>query len=1042
MLTELAIKKRAVTLFFCILLLLGGIAAFFSMGWLEDPEFTVKTAAIVTPYPGASAEEVELEVTDLLERALQEMSQVDELYSISRAGLSIIRVDIKSEYWSDRLPQVWDEMRSKIADAQPFLPPGAGEPDIGDDFGFVYGFLASISSRDFAYAELENFAKDFEKELSVIPGVSRVVLWGVQDRVIYVDISQQQFSQLGLTPAELVQTLQQQNMVVDAGSIDSPRQRFRVAPTGTFASPENIGELTIVASQLSRARERDVPTATNRTDQIIRLQDFAEISVGYREPPAAIMRHNGVPSIAFAVSNVAGANVVEVGRAIDKRMNELIAELPIGVEVNKISWQADIVEDSIRDFMVNLIMAIAIVLLILTVPMGFRLGVIIGTSLLFTILGTFLLMGALGIDLHRMSLGALVIALGMMVDNSIVVADGFIVRLQKGMDRVRAATDAATQPSFPLLGATVIAVMAFYPVFASVEDAGEYLRDLFTVVAIALLFSWVISMTLTPLMCIELLPDPKPNESKDAYGGAIYGGFRRLLRIAIGWRLTFIASLVVLLVLAMQLFAGLPQQFFPDSARTQFLIDYWAPEGTRIQSVGANLESIEAKVLRYEGVVSVSSFIGQGPPRFYLPVDSEFPYPSYANLVINTETSADVAAIVADLEPWLDANTPEAMTRVRLYGLGPSDTWPLEARFSGPQEADLAVLRELGEQGKSILEATPLAKEIRTDMRQRVRRLEVDFNDTRARWANIDRTAIADSTRRAHDGLNVGLYREGDTLIPIMVRLVEDERQDLSGLDVLQVAAPNDTRTVALSQVTNFVGFRWEDPLIIRHNRRRAIAVQASPDVVTFPTLHAAVVADFEAIELPSGFDFMWDGEYRSTVEAQQSLIPGVIPAVAIMLFLIIYLFNGFRPAAIILLAIPFIFIGIAPALFATQVPFGFVALLGAMSLSGMMIKNSIVLLDQINIELEEGRAPYAAVVEAAVSRLRPVVLAAATTVLGVIPLLTDVFWVGMAITIMAGLTAGTILTLVLVPSLYALLYRISVPPIGEAPTPLPSMAG
>ncbi|MDJ0686014.1 MAG: efflux RND transporter permease subunit [Alphaproteobacteria bacterium] len=1037
-LPEIAIEKRNVTYFFGILLLVGGIGSFFSLGWLEDPEFTVKTAAIVTAYPGASAEEVELEVTDRLEIALQELTQLDELYSISRAGLSIIRVDIKSEYFADRLPQVWDEMRSKIEDATPSLPPGAAPPEISDDWGFVYGFLFALTSAGYTPAELEEYAKHIKKELSVVQGVARVELWGVQDRVVYVDVSQQQLSQLGLTPTDLSLILEQQNMVLDAGSIDSPVQRFRVTPTGTFASPEEIGELTFTATLASAAagvlqrgqtaqtgRPATTQSQPSRFEQLIQLKDIATVTQGYQEPPSTLMWHNGKPAIGISMAGVDGANIVEVGKRIDKRLNELMLDLPVGVEVDKISWQSDIVDAAIVDFMINLAMAVVIVLVVLTLPMGWRMGVIIGSGLILTILGTLVFLAVFGIDLHRMSLGALVIALGMMVDNCIVVADGFVVRLQQGMDRKQAAIESARTPSFSLLGATIIAVMAFYPIFSSPEDAGEYCKDLFTVVGISLIFSWVVSMTFTPLQCIDLLPSPKPGEETEAYSGALYRGFRKVVTGAIRARFPVVGVLVGLLVVAMVGFQGLPQQFFPDSARPQFLVDYWAPEGTRIQTVSEDLKAIEAKMLEDERIESVSIFIGQGPPRFYLPVESEFPYETYANIVVNTRSSDDVGPVVETLEPWMKDSVPEALTRVRLYGLGPSDTWKFEARFSGPQQADPAILRDLADQGKAILEASPLAKEINTDMRNRVRRLEIEYNEARARWANISRVAIAESTKRAFDGQQVGLYREGDTLIPIKLRLVEQERGNIGELDVLQISSSMSSDTIPLSQVTDTIGMRWEDPIIIRYQRRRANTVQASPKGVTFPTLYDSVVEEFEKIELPPGYELFWDGELKSTADAQAALIPGVIPAAVIVLFIIVYLYNAFRPPLIILLTIPFVFIGISPALLATQVPFGFVALLGAMSLSGMMIKNAIVLLDEIEIGLENGLSRYDAVVNAAVARLRPVVLAAATTVLGVIPLLQDVFWVGMAITIMAGLTAGTIMVLVLVPVLYCIFYRV-----------------
>ena len=1039
-LTSLAIEKRALTYFTVLILFVGGIGSFMTLGWLEDPEFTVKTAAIVTVYPGASAQEVELEVTDRIEQAIQEMPQLKELYSISRAGLSIIRVDMKPEYTSNKLQQVWDEMRGKIKDVEPLLPPGAGEPDVGDDFGFVYGFLMALTSSGFTDAELERYAKHLKKELSVVPGVDRVTLWGVRDRAVYVNISQQQLTQLGLTPADLQLTLIRQNMVVDAGSIDSQGQRFRIAPTGTFSSPEEIGELTFAANfgseigrtiQSASGNQEPGQSGLSAFEGLVKLRDVATVESSYLDPPMTLMRHNGKPAIAIALANVSGVNIVEVGKRIDKRLAELMQEIPTGVEMERISWQSDVVDKSIKEFMISLAEAVAIVLVVLAIPMGWRMGVIIGSGLIFTILGTFILMAVFGIDLHRMSLGALIIALGMMVDNSIVVADGFVVRLKKGMERKQAAMESAGLPAFPLFGATIIAILAFYPIYASVNDAGEYCADLFVVVGISLVFSWVVSMTFTPVQCMELIPGPKEGEAEETYGGRFYDGFRRFLGFSIAGKYPFVGTLTGVLVAALIGFTTLPQQFFPDSARPQFLVDYWAPEGTSIQRVGEDLKVIEARLRADDRVLSVSTFIGQGPPRFYLPVESEFPYSTYANIIVNTRSSDDVSAVVSRVEPWMNDNVPQALTRVRLYGLGPSDTWKFEARFTGPQEADMEVLRELGEKGKAILRESPLAKEVRTDMRNRVRRLEPSYDEARGRWANITRTDLADATKRAYDGQFVGQYREGDTLIPIMLRLTEDERNNLSNINVLQVMSSLAIESVPLSAVVKDVAFKWEDPIIIRYQRRRANTVQASPDGVTFPSLFATVKEKFESIELPLGYELSWDGERKSTLEAQQALLPGVIPVVVVMLFIIVYLFNAFRPPLIILIIIPFIFIGIAPALIATQVPFGFVALLGAMSLAGMMIKNGIVLLDEINAQLELGKDRYMAVVEAAASRMRPVGLAAATTVLGVAPLLQDAFWVGMAITIMAGLTVGTVLTLVLLPVLYSIFYGVK-RPTGE----------
>jgi len=1024
-LAQLAIEKRAVSYFAMFLLLAGGIASFFSLGQLEDPEFSVKTAAVTTYYPGASPKEVELEVTDLLAQAIQEMPQVDYIYSTSRAGVSSIKIDLKQEYWSDRLPQAWDELRKKISDASTQLPPGVGEPIVGDDFGFVYGFVLAVTGDGFSYAELESYADHLKKELSVVKGVSRVELWGVQQKAIFIDTAEKQLTELGITPESIEQTLQRQNMVVDAGSVDIQGQRLRVSPTGEFTSPKDIAELRIRPSRMDEA----VGNLGRRTGELLRIGDLGEVSAGYAEPPTTLMRFNGQPAIGVSLANVSGGNVVDTGAAIDARLEQIIAELPVGLEVTRVAWQSEEVSTSVSAFLVNLLQAVLIVLVVLTLPMGWRMGVIIGSGLILTILGTFMVMSIFGIDLQRMSLGALVIALGMMVDNSIVVADGFIVRLNKGMERKKAAIEAASTTGTPLLGATIVAVMAFYPIFASPANAGEYCRTLFSVVAISLLMSWLLSMTVTPLQCIDMIPDPeKGSEGDDPYGGKFYDRFRALLGTAIRRRWLTVGLMVGLLVLSMGGFGYVEQMFFPDSMRAQFMVDFWTPEGTRIQDVSAQLKKIEEKVRAEPGVKNVTAFIGAGPPRFYLPVEPEGATQSYGQLIVNTDSYEDVGPITAKLEENVVKVTPEALVRVRKYGVGPAETWKAEARFTGPAEADFEVLRDLGRQGMAILEASPLAKEVRTDMRERVVKIVPEFHQERARWASVQRDDIAAATRRAYDGINVGLYREGDDLYPIILRNIESEREEAADLSKLQITPSFSRDRVPLEQVTREIRTEWEDPIIVRYNRRRAITVQASPDNGTFPSLYASVIDQFNAIELPPLYELMWDGEFKSTQDAQVGLKPGVLPAVVIIIFIIVALFNAFRPPIIILLTIPFVLIGITAGLLPTGAPFGFVALLGAMSLCGMMIKNAIVLLDEVNIQLAEGKSQYDAVMLAAVSRLRPVALAAATTVLGVIPLLKDLFWVSMAVTIMAGLTFGTILTMILVPVFYSIFFKVPSP--------------
>lgn len=1014
-LTQATLDKRAVSYFVMFLLIFGGAGAYLSLGQLEDPEFTVKTAAITVVYPGASAEQVELEVVDLIETQLQEMVELKNVYSMARPGLAIIKVDIQNQYWSDQIPQVWDAMRSKIRDIEDQLPPGAHKPGIGDDFGFVFGFLIGISADGYGYAELDEYTKAVRKELQVVKNVARVDTWGQQPRRVYLEISETQLSQLGISGANIMASLEQQNLVVDAGYTELQSQRFRMTVTGEFDSPDDIGNLAI--SGISGVG----------SDEIIRLRDIATVIAGYQDPPSTLMRMNGLPAIGLAAAPVSGVNVVTVGRALDERLLEIQAKLPIGIELERISWQSEQISQSINDFMISLAQAVGIVLAILAVTMGLRVGVIIGLSgLVMAILGTMMVMSVVGIDLHRVSLGAMIIAMGMMVDNAIVVVDGFVVRLKQGMEREKAAVEAASLPSIPLLGATVVACMAFYPIFASSYDTGEYAGSLFTVVAISLLISWLLSQTITPLMCVMFLPDPDVEAGDDPYDKPLFRAFGGVLDFCMGNSRLFMLVLIGVLGVSIWGFGKVERMYFPDSARSQVMIDLWLEEGSRIKQTAADVAILEQELKSYEEVELVASFIGAGPPRFYLPVNPESSYTSYAQLIVNTRTLEDVEVVMARFDDYLNRNKTDALVRVRKYAVGAFDDWKFEARFAGPANADPAVLRELAEQGMAILRQSDYAKEVRSDWRTTSRELELQYNENRASFAGVDRTDVGRATRRAVDGVSVGLYREGDEQIPILLRSSEQARSTAAmDLERLQLASPNSTETLPLAQVVDGSRFVWRDNIIWRWDRKRAITVQSSVRNGTAPVLMADVRADFEAIPLPPGYTLEWGGEFDSQLQSTEALLPGFTPAGVIILFIIILLFNAFRPALIIVLVIPFVVIGITFGLLVTKTAFGFIALLGAMSLVGMMIKNAVVLLDEVNLNLERGLAQYEAVRQAAIARLSPVVNAAATTVFGVVPLLTDGFWVGLAVTIMFGLAFGTLLTMVVVPVLYSIFYRV-----------------
>ncbi|MEL7044503.1 MAG: efflux RND transporter permease subunit, partial [Pseudomonadota bacterium] len=1019
-LAESAVRNRSVTYFASFLLMAAGFASFFQLGQLEDPDFTIKTAKITTLYPGASAEEVELEVTDRVELELQQLKQLDNIESDSMAGVSVVTVNIKPTYGGDQIAQVFDELRRKVNDVQSELPPGVVPSSVNDEFGDVFGHVITLVGDGFSYAELEDYAKLLKRELSVVEGVAKVDFWGEQDEVVYLEVSESTLSQLGIGASTFEETLSTQNAVVDAGNIDVQDRRLRIAPSGDFDSVEAIAGLTISPGSIDSSRG-------TRDTELIRIRDVANVRRGYADPPSTLLRYNGRPAIGLSISNIPSVNVVKMGERIDARLSELKASLPVGIEVGRVHWQSDVISDSVNGFLESFAQAVAIVLVVITIGMGWRLAIVIGFALVGTILGTFLLMLLFSIDLQRMSLGALIIALGMMVDNAIVVADGFSVRLKNGMERTKAAVESASIPSMPLLGSTLVAVMAFYPIAASDENAGEYCASLFSVVAISLLMSWLISVTLTPLQCMDLLPDPDPEDiAEDSFSGGFYGRFQAVVEATIRFRWLTIASMIALLVAAAVAFGGVKQLFFPESSMNKFMIDVWEVEGTRIERTSGDVALIEERLRDDDRVSAVSSFIGAGPPRFYLPVEPEGLSSAYGEVIINVHDAADIDAMVRELTPWLEDTFPDALTPVRKFGVGPSDTWKFELRISGPAVADAAVLRDLADSVLAVLRESPLTGAMQVDWRQRTPAVVPLYSELQGRTTGITRSNLADATKRVFDGLTVGTYREEDSLIDIKLRSVETERQQVGNLGSVQLQPDYSTDSVPLAQVTDGISSVWEDPIIGRRDRRRTITIQANPVAgVTLPTMRAAVAAEVMALPLPPGYRMEWGGETESTADSQASLVPGVVPAVIVMALIVVALFNAYRPPLIILCAIPFIVVGVSFGLLVSGAPFGFVALLGAMSLVGMMIKNSIVLLDQVNLYLDEGMDRYPALIKAALSRLSPVVLTAATTVLGVIPLLADSFWTGLAVTVMAGLSFATVVTMVFVPVLYATFFGL-----------------
>lgn len=999
-----AIKYKIFTLVLTIMVVLGGGHAYEKLGRLEDPEFTVKTALVTTQYPGASSVEVETEVTEVIETAIQELGQLDYLESQSTAGVSTITVNILDKYDKHTLPQVWDELRRKVNDAQIKLPPGAKRSVVADDYGDVYGVLLAVTGPDYTDEELEDYADFLRRELLTVVDVAKVTIWGVQQQQVFVEISRAKMAQLGISLDSIYATLDKQNMVQGAGYVDVGPEYIRINPSGAISSIEAISNLLI---------------ASHNTEMIY-LKDIATITRGVIEPPTRHLRFNGQRGLAVGVSTVSGGNVVVMGEAVKAKLQALQSYTPLGMSVTPISFQADGVSAAVNGFVVNLIEALLIVLVVLMIFMGARSGILIGVVLLVTVAATVFVMKMYAIDLQRISLGALIIALGMLVDNAIVVVEGMQVKIQQGMKAAEAAAITVAQTMWPLLGATAIAVLAFAAIGLSQDSTGEYLRSLFQVMLISLGLSWFTAITLTPVLGVMFLK-PGADVTTDPYASPIFGYYRSILIRALDKPKKTIVIVLVLLGLSAIAFKQLEQSFFPDSTTPQLLVHYWLPEGTDIRQTSDDQRDIESFILSQPGVTSVATFVGDGAPRYTLVYTPEKANEAYGLFMVEVDDYRILPELSTKITDYIHANFLDANPRTEKIKLGPGGGYPLEVRVSG---TDPNVLRSLSDKIKQQLIKDGGAKGIRDDWRERVKTIEPEIKTVQAERAGLTRSDIARAIETVFTGTKVGLYREGDKLLPIISRNIETERAHVDDLYSTQVWSTLAKKTVPLSQIVTNFKTGYEDAIIQRRNKVRTLTVQAEPLSGNVSVLFDRVHRDIENIDLPLGYSMAWGGEYEDSTDAQASLLAKIPGTLIIMIVISIGLFNAIKQPLIIWLTVPLSIIGVSFGLLLFGEPFGFMALLGFLSLSGMLIKNAIVLLDEIDLEVSLGKPTRDAIVQASVSRLRPVMMAAITTVLGMIPLLTDVFFKGMAVTIMAGLVFATVLTLVIVPVFYQLLCK------------------
>lgn len=1008
--TEYAFKNKVVIYFILLLVLVGGIASYFSMGKLEDAVFTIKTALVVTVYPGASPHEVEQEVTEVIEQAVMEMDNIKEIYSTSSAGYSIVQVDIVHALSNEDMPQQWDILRKKVKDVLSTLPQGAHAPNVIDDFGDVYGMFYAITADGFSREKLHDYAEYLKRELLTVGQVGKITLFGDRAECVDIKIDNAKIAELGINPGLIIQALNAQTNIAPAGNIELSDKYVRV--TGNIAT-QSVDEIKKVIIRVGNEQ--------------FYLGDIAKVEKSFLDPPQNLMYHNGAEAIGLAVSTKKGGNVLELGENLSRKIEQLKANLPVGINLTQVYSEANEATTANKRFITNLMESVGIVVLVLMLFMGLRSGLLIGSGLIFSILGTILVMYLWGISMHRTSLSAIIVAMGMLVDNAIVVTDGALVNIQRGMNRRKAIIDISRTTAMPLLGATLIAVLAFLPVFIAKSNSAEINHDLFLVLAISLSLSWFFAMTQTAITNERFLKVKKIKE--DPYDNKFYAFFKRFLAVVIRYKWWSISAVVVMLFLAILLFGKVKKAFFMPLDKSYTLVDYWLPEGTTIHKVQKDLAIAEKDLFKnLPEVRNITTSLNKTPPRYFLSAHNENYNTSFGQLMIETHSAEEAVEIRPYLQKYFAENFPDARVRVKGYISGPPIKYKVEARFMGP---DPAVLRRLAEQAENIMHSEPAVGDITNDWRNKVLTWSPVYSPIKAKRAGITRSDLGNAIQRStSSGLMIGMYRENDEKLPLVLKVDNQSLNNIESIENTGVWSMQGKTSVPLKEVTDSIGIGWENGLIQRYNQQRAITVQCDPadPKMTGATLLSLVRDSIEAIPLPAGYSFMWAGEYKTSKEANASTRQYMPLALFLSILIIIMLFNNVRQTVVVLLVIPLSVIGVAIGLFITNSAFGFMAIIGFMGLIGMVLKNAIVMMDQIRINMsKEGINRYKALQDAAVNRLRPVFLAALTTMLGMLPLVTDSMFSSMAVTIIFGLLFATVLTLIVVPLLYASFYKIKV---------------
>ena len=1016
---------------FVAVLIIGGLWAFTQMPKLEDPAVRVKQALVVATYPGASAHQVELELTDPIEKSIRQMPGIDHIESSSYADMTIITVELHPTVKDDELEQQWDLLRRKVENIKPSLPKGSQVMTVADDFGDVYGMFYALTGDGLSDRQLSDYAELIKREVLAIDGVTRVDIYGKRQECININLKEEKMANLGVLPTEVIQTLNGQNATSYAGYYDNGTRRIRVTVDDKFRSVEDIANMLIAGHD----------------DDQLRIRDIADVSKGYEKVTRNAMLRDGERALGISIACSSSHDILKVGDKVEEKLGQLAERMPVGVEYNKVFFQPERVSDSLYTFLINLLESVVIVVVVLIFFMGFKSGVILGMSLAVIVFGSFLVLNGFDGTLQRVSLAAFILAMGMLVDNAIVIVDGILVDLRRGKPRAEALTSIGRKTAMPLLGATLIAILAFMPIFLSPDTSGVYVRDLFIVIAVSLLLSWLLALTHVPLMANRLL-HPKVSEG-ETYKGKAYDMLDKVMGICLRHRLMVVGAAVVLLVGSMSCYPFLQQSFFPDMEYDQLYIEYKLPEGYNSTQVENDLEQMRTMLMQCKDVTHVTTSIGGTPSRYNLVRSIATPSLAYGELIVDFTSPETLVAHLDSMQRTLNDRFPDAYIKIKRYNLM-YKKYPIEICFNGP---DPQVLHQLTDSAMAIVRNSDKVCLPTSDWEPRVPVLTVDYNQQAARTSGLSRGDVALSLMSYTDGIPVGTFYDGIHPENIYVKCHTDKGEEVENLDRVNVFGmmPNVgnvfnrstvqklmsgrldkddvirqvTSTTPLSQVSKGIDIRWEEPVVMRYNGQRQQRLQCSPAPgVSTESARQSIAKAIESIAIPEGYSLSWEGEYKASTQSKQYLFKGFPLSVVMMLLILIMLFNDFRRPAIIFSCIPLVVVGVFPSVLLSGKDFGFVAIVGILGLIGMMIKNGIVLIDEISLQISQGKPLDRALIDSSKSRLLPVMMASLTTILGMIPLISDSLFGSLAVTIMGGLAAGTIIILIFIPVLYSLMYK------------------